>query len=220
MTDFRAKLTIFDLDKTLAFCNVSFVFGRYLYKTGRLSFRHMLFLVCAYFLHKIHILSVGRLHQCAFGSVFSKKSEAEVARLVQEFLHVHGDSLFRDEVKKRLEQVQKEGGIVWIQSSSPFCIVKPIADLLGVSLVTATRYGLDSLGLYSHVVEVVQGSTKKRMLDAYAKEHKISLQEVTAYSDSRLDIPLLQAVGTPIAVCPDRKLQKLAHKHSWQVLQL
>ncbi len=44
----------------------------------------------------------------------------------------------------------------------------------------------------------------------------IDRQQVTAYSDSHLDLPLLLAAGTPVVVNPDRKLRKIAQLNTWR----
>jgi hypothetical protein len=45
----------------------------------------------------------------------------------------------------------------------------------------------------------------------------IDLTRSFAYSDSATDIPMLEAVGNPVAVNPDRELRRHAEEHEWQV---
>jgi len=46
------------------------------------------------------------------------------------------------------------------------------------------------------------------------------LEASWAYSDSASDLPLLEAVGHPVAVNPDRELLQVAREHGWEVLRL
>jgi hypothetical protein len=51
-----------------------------------------------------------------------------------------------------------------------------------------------------------------------AKEEEIDLDRSFAYSDSINDLPLLELVGNPIALNPDRQLRAIARRRAWQVL--
>jgi hypothetical protein len=52
-----------------------------------------------------------------------------------------------------------------------------------------------------------------------ARRTGIDLSESTAYSDSATDLPMLEAVGRPVAVNPDRGLAKAARERGWEVRQ-
>jgi phosphoserine phosphatase len=217
--NFQAKIVIFDLDKTLATCNVSFLFGRALYKRARLSFFTMIWLVSVYYLHKIGILPVRSLHKAAFKKIFHGKGAAELEVDIKMFFE-HEQALYRLPLVVALQNAQGMGQIVWIQSSSPYCLVAPIAQFFGIQMVTATQYMVDSAGTYSELGDVVDGEYKKKELVYFLEKNNIKAAEVVAYSDSILDLPLLETVGRPIVVCPDAKLKAVAHMRSWQILDL
>jgi len=50
-----------------------------------------------------------------------------------------------------------------------------------------------------------------------AERSGIDLTKSFAYSDSVTDLPLLQAVGNPVAVNPDKELRKAAEEHGWPI---
>ncbi len=52
-----------------------------------------------------------------------------------------------------------------------------------------------------------------------AAEEGIDLEASSAYSDSYTDLPMLEAVGHPVAVNPDRVLAKVAREREWEVMQ-
>ena len=52
-----------------------------------------------------------------------------------------------------------------------------------------------------------------------AEREGISLDESYAYSDSMTDLPLLELVGNPHAVNPDRELKAIAEERGWPVLE-
>ncbi len=63
------------------------------------------------------------------------------------------------------------------------------------------------------------GKAKADALVELATEEGIELAESTAYSDSYSDVPLLEAVGHPVAVNPDRALRRLAAEADWPSLR-
>lgn len=66
----------------------------------------------------------------------------------------------------------------------------------------------------------MHGSEKARAAAALMRERGFDPDDCYAYSDSSNDLPLLTAVGTPIAVNPDRALERHARAHGWRVLRL
>ena len=101
-----SKLSIFDVDKTLAHCNVSFAFGKYLYKKKFFSLLKMLGLVLCYAMHVIKILPLQALHQISFYFLFYKASKNEIERLAQEFIDLEANSLIRKELELKLFQLK------------------------------------------------------------------------------------------------------------------
>ena len=53
----------------------------------------------------------------------------------------------------------------------------------------------------------------------YAKKHKINLKQSYAYADSFTDKEVMELVGHPIAVNPDKRLKKYAKEKGWKIIQ-
>ena len=123
-----------------------------------------------------------------------------------------------DEAIGRIRQHQAWGHKVFIVSAAPEEVVAPIAQLLGVDEAIGTRAELDAEGRYSGLTErYVYGPEKEvAILEVAARDH-IDLATSWAYSDSATDIPMLAAVGHPVAVNPDRELAKAAKERGWPI---
>ncbi|HUF33988.1 MAG TPA: HAD-IB family hydrolase [Acidimicrobiales bacterium] len=121
-----------------------------------------------------------------------------------------------------MDEHRLAGRPVVLATTSPFDMVKPFADALGLDDVIATRYGRTPEGLYdgSIVGSFVWGPGKLAAVRAWAEEHGVDLRESWAYSDSIYDTPLLSAVGHPTAVNPDPRLRILAAVRRWPTLHL
>jgi HAD superfamily hydrolase (TIGR01490 family) len=61
------------------------------------------------------------------------------------------------------------------------------------------------------------GEARASALADYAAEHGFDLAEGVAYADSTSDLPMLEAVGFPVAVNPETRLAALARKRGWLV---
>jgi HAD superfamily hydrolase (TIGR01490 family) len=114
---------------------------------------------------------------------------------------------------------REAGQDVIIVSTSGHEVVDPIARLLGADSVIATRMQVAG-GRYTGVLEFyAYGEAKASRVRELAAERGYRLQDCYAYSDSVTDLPLLQAVGHPYAVNPDRSLRRIATERGWPVLQ-
>ena len=61
---------------------------------------------------------------------------------------------------------------------------------------------------------------KARSIREYATQEGIDLAESCAFSDSTADVPMLSAVGHPVATNPTRRLRRVALDHRWPILEL
>ena len=122
-----------------------------------------------------------------------------------------------------LFELHREAGRpVVLATTTPYDLVKPLAERLGLDDVVATRYGVAADGTYdgSLVGPFVWARGKLEAVRAWAAEHGVDLGASYAYSDSFYDAPLLSAVGTPVAVNPDPRMVVLATARRWPILNL
>ncbi len=61
------------------------------------------------------------------------------------------------------------------------------------------------------------GEARAAWLRRYALQEGIDLRHSYAYADSYSDLPLLRAVGNPVAVSPDSALYRHARRRRWPV---
>ncbi len=117
-----------------------------------------------------------------------------------------------------LAEHNSAGHDVFIVSSSGQEMVAPIGALLGVSQIIATRMQV-AAGRYTGVTEFyAYGEAKAASIRELAADRGYRLADCHAYSDSVTDVPMLETVGHPNAVNPDRALRKIARTRGWPVL--
>jgi phosphoserine phosphatase len=61
---------------------------------------------------------------------------------------------------------------------------------------------------------------KERSIRDYAAQEGINLGQSCAFSDSSSDVPMLSAVGHPVATNPSRRLRRVALDKDWPILEL
>lgn len=211
-------LYLFDLDGTLLKENVSFSFGKYLLKEGRLPFLKMFYLLFLYLCHKQGLLSLSDLQKKIFKSYFQGQSfdnlSADVNRFLSQSLHKLMYFPAIEIMEKALESSHK----VVILSSSPSFLVNPIAKLLKVDQSYASCYAIDKDRKLCHIETIIHGETKASLLNELAMRFTVPKSQIFAFSDSHLDLPFLEAAGVAIGVNPDSKLLKVCLKNQWKII--
>src|SRR4051794_6868595 len=113
------------------------------------------------------------------------------------------------------------GRRVVLATTTPYAFICPLAERLGFDDVVATRYAEENGAFTGGLAgEFVWATGKRNAVQRWAAEHGVDLAESYAYSDSVYDVPLLSAVGHPVAVNPDVRLQAVATTRRWPVLHL
>ena len=122
------------------------------------------------------------------------------------------------EARALLSEHRGAGQNVIIVSTSGQEVAAPIGALLGAESVIATRMRIAN-GHYTGEMECyTYGEEKAVQVRRLAAERGYSLPGCYAYSDSVTDLPLLEAVGNPRVVNPDRALRRIATVRGWPVL--
>ncbi len=92
--------------------------------------------------------------------------------------------------------------------------LKPLFDEIVAAKMTVTPEGTYT-GQLSQVPPT--GETRAQILSDYCDAEGFRLDECVAYADSTSDLPLLEAVGFPVAVNPETRLAAISRKRGWLV---
>jgi len=120
------------------------------------------------------------------------------------------------------EEHRAAGRPVVLATTTPYDLVKPLADRLGLDDVVATRYGVHDDGTYNGTLDgpFVWSAGKLAAVREWATRNDVDLAESYAYSDSFYDTPLLSAVGHPFVVNPDPRMVLMAAARRWPTISL
>ena len=212
------KLAVFDLDGTLLRGNSSFAFCRYLIKKRALSKFAGLYAVWNYCCHFYGNRTLAILHEKIFNRLLKGLPLSLLQSHIEPFLAEILPHYCYRPAFEALKRSQHLGDFTLILSNSPSFLVKPIASYFKVDEWSSSEYALDERKELSHIAFLMQGIDKAEYVTTIASKLSTSLACVKAYSDSIHDLPLLQAVGEPIAVKPDKYLYSISQKHSWRII--
>ena len=125
----------------------------------------------------------------------------------------------RPEAKRLLERHRRAGRDTFIVSAAPQEIVEPLAQALGMTGGIGTRSIVDN-GVYTGELDgpFCYGAGKVEAMQSLASWNSYDLSQCYAYSDSASDLPMLDAVGHPVAVNPDSKLERHARRNGWPIV--
>ena len=115
--------------------------------------------------------------------------------------------------------VADSGYTFWVgEGDPPEEVVRPLARHFGVSGVIATRAQVGPDNRYTGELEFyAHGQQKADAIRALADRDDIDLLGCYAYTDSITDVPMLEAVGHPVAVNPDKDLRHVANEREWEI---
>jgi HAD superfamily hydrolase (TIGR01490 family) len=211
----------FDLDKTVIAKSSALAFGRPFYRVGLITRRDVIKSAYAQLMFKIggaDDQQIARIRD-RLAKLCKGWSVEQVQQIVNETLHELINPYVYAEAAALIEEHQAAGRDVVLVSASGEEMVRPIGEQLGITDIIATRMAIED-GRYSGAVDFyAAGPNKLQAVRALAKDRGYDLADSYAYSDSISDLPLLEAVGRPTAVNPDRGLRRAAAEHGWPTLE-
>lgn len=130
----------------------------------------------------------------------------------------------RPQALELVRRHQQAGDEVLIITATNEFVTRPIAEAFGVQQLIAVELVRDSQGW---ITGEIQGTPsfregKVRRFDDWLVARRLAREqaEVTFYSDSINDLPLMDNVDYPVATNPDDRLRALALQRGWRVLDL
>jgi HAD superfamily hydrolase (TIGR01490 family) len=210
----------FDLDKTIIAKSSTLAFSKPFQAGGLISRGAVLRSAYAQFVYLVGGADHDQMEKLrAFMSQLCAGWDvATVREIVADTIHNIVDPLVYDEAVSLIEEHRLSGRDIVIVSTSGAEVVGPIGEMLGADRVIATRMEIED-GKYTGEIEYyAYGEEKANAIRALAEEVGYDLGHSFAYSDSVTDVPMLEAVGHPHAVNPDKELRRQAVANGWPVL--
>jgi HAD superfamily hydrolase (TIGR01490 family) len=214
------RAAFFDVDGTIAKGDIV---RHYAYlRTARMNFLQKT-LWKAMFLFKVpRYIILDKFSRYNFSCVFYRNyvnlKPLELKGRASSYFQKFGYKSIYPAALERVQYHQSNGDMVVLVTNSLREIVEPLACHLQVFELIAPQ--LEKCD--NRFTGVLLGGplTDRRKAEAVAKfaqEHSLDLGRCYAYADSLDDAPMLESVGNPKAINPDRHLRRVAQRKGWEI---
>jgi HAD superfamily hydrolase (TIGR01490 family) len=212
----------FDLDKTLMAGSSGMQFARVASQHGIVSRRQLVSWGAEHLRYRLRGTTDERTGEVlrAARELIAGVEAKSVDRMESEVMAAILPRVF-PQMLAEVHAHQDAGRPAFIVSAAGNGIVESLARVLGMEGGIGTRYEIDAEGRFTGRFDgpFVYGPGKVEAMESFAARHEIDLAASYAYSDSLSDLPMLRAVGHPVAVNPDPPLAELAKQEGWQTLR-
>ncbi len=216
-------IAFYDLDGTLVSSNIVV---RYAYYARKLPSR-----LRAVWKYSKLVLSVPFLIGLDFYSrrLFNEVFYREYRNMSKEWLRESADALFEEVVRPTvypgaqalLEDDRAKGYRLVLLTGELDFIVGPVVRFFGFhDVVSNSLVYQNGTATGAIVPPLIAEKEKVEALLKVCRRYNVEPARSKAYSDSFSDVPMLEAVGEPVAVNPDRRLRRVAAARGWRVLDL
>ncbi|MBV9832126.1 MAG: HAD-IB family hydrolase [Marmoricola sp.] len=216
----RPTAAFFDLDKTIIAKSSTLAFSREFQAGGLISRGAVLRSAYAQFVYLVGGADHDQMEKMRqfISQLCTGWDVQTVKEIVGDTLHNIVDPIVYDEAVGLIEDHHLAGRDVVIVSASGTEVVEPIGEMLGADRVVATRMEVAD-GKYTGGIEFyAYAEAKATAIRQLAEDHGYDLERSYAYSDSITDVHMLEEVGHPYAVNPDKDLRRIARERGWPIL--
>src|SRR5438046_879677 len=218
----RSSAAFFDLDRTLMEGSSAFQFGRAAYRAGLLSRRQLIADGWANLMFRLRGASDEATHELRdrISASLAGTRVLDLERLGADVLAGVLPRIYPQMLAVAHEH-QDAGRRVYIVTAASQELAEMLARVLALDGAIGSQFSEAKNGVYTGRPAglFIYRSEKAQAIKQLAERERIDLSESYAYSDSESDLPMLEVVGHPVAVNPDRELGRVARERGWQVLR-
>jgi HAD superfamily hydrolase (TIGR01490 family) len=213
----RRAAAFFDMDNTLLRVETGMSWVRFLYGRGELSTRMVAKALYWQALYKLAVLDMDtvftRLVETMRGD-----SEAEMIAKCDIWYRQHVAREVAPAALVALERHRRAGHLVVLATGSTQYAARPVARGVGIEHVLSSELEVADGVFTGRPAAFCFGHHKVVLAERWAEHHGVDLAASTFYSDSYNDLPMLERVGTAIAVNADARLRRHARQRGWAAL--
>jgi HAD superfamily hydrolase (TIGR01490 family) len=212
------RAALFDLDRTLVRKETATMYVRYMRKRGLATWGDSLQTLWWVAQYTIGVIDVPEVAARALQSL-AGTHETVLAARCDDWFSQDVEPHVSDAGRRAVHAHRERGDAVAIVTATTPYAARPLARRLGIDHVVASELELGPDGRFTGrlVQPFCYGPGKLARARELAERLGIRLEEATFYTDSHTDLPLLEAVGVPVAVNPDPRLAHTARRRGWRV---
>ena len=213
------SVAFFDLDRTLLSKNSGSLWVKREFKAGRISLRRAA--QASVWLLRYHLGQANIEHALDRAvATLSGQSQRDLELRTIQFYDEMIQDLYRPGALRTVEEHRRKGDKLVLLTSSSEYLSDACRKQLQLDEILCNRFEVGAEGNFTGTLikPACYGKGKLEYAIRYLNEVNGTLADSYFYTDSISDLPVLDAVGHPRIVAPDRKLQRTAAKRGWPVL--
>jgi HAD superfamily hydrolase (TIGR01490 family) len=213
----EVSVALFDMDRTLVRTHTANLYTRFQRDIGELGRFHFLRNSWWLLQYSVGMVDAERVALQVLTEYRGKTSAWLTERCNKWFADYVAPEISR-EGRARVEQHRAQGHVLAIATSAVSYAAQPLATALDIPHLVCSELALADEQLTGEIVPpLCYGVGKLTRAEAFVRSLGKSLAQAAFYTDSITDLPLLEAVGYPIAINPDVRLRRIALQRSWPI---
>ncbi len=219
------RAAFFDCDKTLIPGSSLYLLARGMYERDYVRLRNLFgwaFTQVRYQLLGKELMNKVEDIQAGAYEFVKGRHQDELRALGEEITEERILPRVYEDIARVIAWHNEHGFETYLLTAAPQELADAIASSLGMTGARGTVSEIDDAGRYTGRMAgpLLHGPEKAKAVQLLAEQHGIDLEASHAYSDSKNDVPLLEAVGHAHAVNPDAELRRIARARGWPVQEL
>jgi HAD superfamily hydrolase (TIGR01490 family) len=210
----RVRAAFFDMDNTLLRVETGMSWVRFLYGRGELPPRMVAKAIYWHALYKLAVLDMDAVFAKLALSI-AGDSEAEMIAKCEIWYREHVAPEVAPAARVAIEHHRRAGHLIVLATGSTQYAARPVARGVGIEHVLSSELEVEAGVFTGRSAAFCFGHHKVALAERWAEHHGVDLAASYFYSDSYNDLPMLERVGTAIAVNADARLRRHARKRGW-----
>ena len=210
-----AGMALFDLDRTILGCNSATLWVKRQVREGQMSRWEAAKMAAMIGLYQLGMGNVDDGVRAAIRGL-EGQLESDIRARTDLFWHEEVAHRIRPGVHEVLEKHRSLGEPLWLLTGSSTYLSAQVVEALGLDGTICTTFEVKD-GVFTGTGALCYGAGKLVAAAPVLEAHSVSLDECVFYTDSYTDLPVLEAVGRPVAVHPDPRLARHARSRGWEI---
>jgi HAD superfamily hydrolase (TIGR01490 family) len=213
------SIAFFDFDETLIVGNSGHLWIRRELRSGHITRLQALRAASWMVRYRLGFASMEDALRTAIRSL-EGTPEQTLRQRTQDFYREEVRGLYRGGARGAVAEHRARGEACVLLTASSLYLSELVRAELDLDEVLCNRFQVRD-GLHTGELEgqLCFGAGKLRYAEAYAAGRGVPLADCAFYTDSYSDLPVLEQVGRPVVVNPDRRLRREARARGWQVVE-
>ena len=222
-----AVAAFFDLDGTLLSTSSAILYVKYLRRRpkgagpfDRMPLSALLKTLWYQVLYNVDRIDIERVAEESVRPLAGHPERAMI-ELCEQWFEESVAAFIRPEMPALIAAHRRAGHAICVLTASTPYVTVPLCERLGIEEWIASRLEVAEGIFTGNIVRpLCYGAGKITHARAWAAPRNVEIEKSFFYTDSITDLPMCEAVGTPILVSPDRKLRREGRRRGWRILDL